>query len=187
MQLKTERIETKRLILRPFMLEDAHALFANWGSDPEVTKFVSWPRYTEEKMAEGRMHYMQDCYAKGEITDWAIELKELGQAIGSIGVVGTNERVRSVEVGYCIGSSWWNQGITTEAFGAVIRYFFDETEVCRVEARHDTRNPASGAVMKKCGMLYEGTLRSASWNHSGVCDLACYGILKSDYQKEQSL
>lgn len=58
-------------------------------------------------------------------------------------------------MGCCIGKRWWNQGLMTEALGAVIDFLFDRVEVPRVEAYHDQNNPASGAVMKKCGMKYE--------------------------------
>ena len=82
MKLETKRIETKRLILRQFEIEDAHDMFVNYASDPEVTKYLSWPAYTEEAEAVGRMHWMRDQYAAGNVGDWAIELKEIGQLIG---------------------------------------------------------------------------------------------------------
>lgn len=44
--LGTKRIETQRLILRPFVQEDAQAMYENWCSDPEVTKYLTWPAYT---------------------------------------------------------------------------------------------------------------------------------------------
>ena len=53
----------------------------------------------------------------------------------------------------------------------------------RVHARHDSNNPASGAVMKKCGMTYEGTLRKADYNNQGICDMVCYSILRGEYHK----
>ena len=52
-----------------------------------------------------------------------------------------------------------------------------EVGMNRVEAYHDTRNPHSGAVMRKCGMQYEGTLRASAWNNQGVCDASWYAIL----------
>lgn len=183
MRLGTKVIETKRLRLRPFIMEDAWALYHNWASDPEVTKFLTWPAYQFEETAVERMHYYQDVYQKGGTSDWAIELKELGQVIGSIGVVDSNERAKSVHVGYCIGRNWWHQGIMSEAFSAVIAYFFEETDVLRVEARHDPRNPHSGDVMLKCGLQYEGTLRQCDWNNQGICDATYYGILKEEYLK----
>ena len=59
-------------------------------------------------------------------------------------------------------------------------YLFDVVNVNRIESRHDMRNPNSGKVMQKCGMKYEGTLRSAERNNQGVCDVCYYGLLKSE-------
>ena len=56
----------------------------------------------------------------------------------------------------------------SEALGAVIDFLFDEVGVNRVESRHDPRNPNSGAVMKKCGMKFEGTLRQSDRNNQGI-------------------
>ena len=69
-----------------------------------------------------------------------------------------------VHIGYCISKKWWNKGITSEALKALIKYFFEEVGVNRVESRHDPSNPNSGKVMMKCGMKYEGTIREADIN-----------------------
>ncbi|MBQ9269855.1 MAG: GNAT family N-acetyltransferase [Oscillospiraceae bacterium] len=183
MKLETKRIETKRLILRPFQLEDAHDMFVNWASDPEVTKYLSWPAYTKEQDAVGRMHWMRDQYAAGNVGDWAIELKEIGQVIGSIGIVSRNDNADSVHIGYCIGRRWWHQGITSEAFSAVIDYCFSEGGVNRIETRHAPANPYSGAVMRKCGLRYEGTLRQSDRCNAGITDADWYAILKEDRLK----
>ena len=87
-----------------------------------------------------------------------------------------------VHIGYCIGRTWWHQGITSEALQAVMDFLFDLVNVNRIESRHDPRNPNSGKVMKKCGMRYEGTLRSSDWNNQGVCDACYYALLKSERQ-----
>ena len=52
----------------------------------------------------------------------------------------------------------------------------------RLEAKHDPNNPHSGAVMKKCGMCYEGTSRSSHWNNQGICDIAHYALLRSQWE-----
>ena len=67
-----------------------------------------------------------------------------------------------------------------EALKAVMDYLFDEVGVNKVESRHDPRNPNSGAVMRKCGMKYEGTLRQSDWNNQGICDASYYGLLASE-------
>ena len=69
-----------------------------------------------------------------------------------------------------------------EAFEAVIRFMFDEVGVNRLEARHNVDNPNSGGVMKKCGLTYEGTLRQAATDNTGLMDLSVYSILRSEYE-----
>ena len=92
----------------------------------------------------------------------------------------TKESINMIHIGYCIGRCWWNQGITSEALKAVIDFFFDKVEANRIESRHDVNNPHSGMVMKKCGMKYEGTLRSSDINNQGLNDSSWYAILRSD-------
>jgi len=86
-----------------------------------------------------------------------------------------------VEIGYCIGEKWWGQGIVTEAFRALIPYFFEKVGANRIQARHDSQNPASGRVMQKSGLTYEGTLRKADVNNTGIVDACMYSILKDEY------
>ena len=83
-------------------------------------------------------------------------------------------------IGYCIGKKWWHKGITSEALKVIMDYLFDAADMNRIESRHDPRNVNSGKVMLKCGMKYEGTLRSADCNNQGICDACYYALLKSE-------
>ena len=109
----------------------------------------------------------------------AIELNDLEQPIGTISAIKTDERVESVEIGYCIGKRFWNNGYMTEALTAIIRFFINEVGAGRIWARHDTENPNSGKVMVAAGMDYEGTLRHAGFNNQGICDEAVYAKVRS--------
>ncbi|MBQ9901817.1 MAG: GNAT family N-acetyltransferase [Clostridia bacterium] len=179
--LGTQTIETGRLILRKARPEDAQAMFGNWASDDRVTKFMTWQTYTKPEEAEWRIAYLLNEYANDNFYEWFIELKEIGQPIGSIGAVHVKDDVQLAHIGYCIGSKWWGQGIMPEALAAVIKFFFEQVGVNRVEACHDVDNPNSGKVMAKCGMTYEGTLRQSGWNNQGINDRAFYGILREEY------
>lgn len=182
--LGTKALETPRLVLRRFDLEDAQAMFDNWASDPEVTKYLTWPTYENVDTAnliigDWMSHYPEDSFYL-----WAIVPKDNDdKPIGSISVVHHNDKVESAEIGYCIGRVWWHQGIMSEALGAVIVYLFEEVGMNRIEARHDPNNPHSGGVMRKCGMQYEGTSRQCDRNNQGLCDTSIYAILKEDYKK----
>ena len=71
--------------------------------------------------------------------------------------------------------------VMTEALSAVIAYTFNKLRVNRIEAQYELDNPASGAVMKKCGMTYEGTLRQRLYNKGRYVDVGLCSILKSEY------
>lgn len=175
-------IETQRLLLRRFTLEDAPAVFRNWTHDPEVTKFLRWPPHPDVAVTRSVLDEWTASYQDPAFYQWAIELKGLGEPIGSISVVDQDDRTEKVHIGYCIGRPWWRQGVATEAFRALIPFFFEEVGVNRIESQHDPDNPHSGAVMKKCGLRYEGTLRQADWSNRGLVDACIYGVLRGEYK-----
>lgn len=177
----TRPLETKRLLLRRFQLEDAQAIYQNWASDPEVTKYLMWPAHSGIDVTVRVLKEWLPTYESNHTYLWAITMKENGaEPIGSISVVQKDDRIAMAHIGYCIGRKWWNQGITSEAMKAVMDYLFDVVGVNRIESRHDPRNPNSGRVMKKCGMSCECTLRQADWNNQGICDACYYALLKSE-------
>ena len=176
----TKRLETERLILRRFVMEDAVAMYKNWASDEEVTKYLTWPVHANEEISKSVIEDWITSYSNENYYQWAIVLKDKGEPIGSIAAVHINEDVSKAHIGYCIGKTWWHRGITSEALKAVMNFLFDVVDVNRIEARHDSRNPNSGKVMKKCGMKYEGTLRSSDLNNQGICDACYYALLKSE-------
>lgn len=176
----TKKIETRRLILRQFTLNDAEPMYRNWASDGEVTRYLTWTPHESVEETKSLLKEWIDDYKKPEKYEWCIELKEIGEPIGSIGVVGIREKIGAMEIGYCISEAYWHQGITSEAFEAVIAYLTKEVGARRIESRHDTRNPYSGKVMEKCGLKYEGTKIQGDWNNSGICDCAFYGMVLED-------
>lgn len=178
----TQRLETGRLILRRYVNADAAAMYKNWASDQEVTRFLTWPTHPNQEVSGRVIEDWVNQYSDDSYYHWAIVLKDNGEEpIGDIAVVSLKENVSMAHVGYCIGRNWWHQGITSEALKAVMEFLFDVVDVNRIEARHDPRNPNSGKVMEKCGMKYEGTLHSSDWNNQGICDACYYALLKSEH------
>lgn len=181
----TKTIETERLVLRQFNMDDAEAMFKNWESDFRVTEFLRWKTATDIHETEQVLYEWVKGYENLDFYQWAIVLKEIGEPIGSISVVSKNEKLNIVHIGYCIGSKWWHQGFTSEAFKAIIPFFFEEVGVNRIESQHDPNNPNSGLVMKKCGLKYEGSLRQADWNNKGIVDACMYSLLKSEWNTDK--
>lgn len=176
--LGTRNIETERLVLRRFVLEDADKMYQNWASDSEVTKYLTWSAHESVEVTKSVLSDWISSYDNENQYQWCIAKKENDEPIGNISVVKFNEKTESFEIGYCIGRAYWHQGITSEALAAVMKYLLDEVGARRIEAAHDTRNPHSGAVMQKCGLHYEGTRIQAGYNTTGICDIALYGYVK---------
>lgn len=182
--LGTVMLETERLILRRFELSDADSMFKNWAGDSEVTKYLTWPTHTDVSVSKAVIESWLHLYEKPDHYSWAIVLKEIREPIGSIAAVDVRDDIEMVHIGYCIGRKWWRQGYTSEALAELVRFFFEDVSVNRIESRHDPRNPNSGKVMLKCGLKYEGTHRQDDTNNQGgFCDTARYAILAEDYFK----
>ena len=176
----TVYMETDRLVLRPFTMEDTEPMFVNCGSDVDVTRYMTWTTQTDVSETETSMKGWVGRYANPNFYHWAIVEKEENNMIGFVSVIACDENVKQVEMGYAIGKKWWGKGYMAEALGTVIDYLFNEVGVNRIYARHDTNNPGSGKVMQKCGMKYEGTMRQSEITNNGLCDIACYAILAKD-------
>lgn len=178
----TKIIETKRLLLRPFVLQDAESMFLNWASDDEVTKYLVWPTHESMEVTKNVLTDWIENYSRKSFYQWAITRKEnAGNPIGCIGVNNEiQETIKMAHIGYCLGRAWWHSGMTSEALEGVIRFLFDAVGVNRIESRHDPRNPNSGAVMRKCGMKPEGFLRQSDWNNQGLCDASYYALLAAE-------
>lgn len=177
--LGTRELATERLTLRRFEIEDAENMFYNWANDPEVTKYLTWPAHENVEVTESIVKDWVSKYDDKEFYQWAIELNDLEQPIGAISAVKIDNKIESVEIGYCIGQKFWHKGYTTEALAEIIRFFIAEVGAGRVCARHDSNNPNSGKVMAAAGMEYEGTLRRADINNQGICDAVVYSKIRS--------
>ena len=182
--LGTKKLETERLILRKFTIDDTEKMFNNWTNDDEVTKYLTWPSHIDINVTLNVLKQWLQNYEKKDYYNWAIVLKDLNEPIGSISVVKQSEDIRMVLIGYCIGKNWWKKGIVSEALNLLIKYFFEEVGVNRIESMYDPNNENSGKVMAKCGMKYEGYMRQSNKNNQGIVDTIYYGIIAEDYFKK---
>ena len=109
---------------------------------------------------------------------WIVVIKDTNEPIGTINAVQVSKAHNLVEVGYCYGVRFWNKGYGTEALKAFITYLFDEVEVDKIIACYLSLNSASGRVMEKAGMHYDGTLKNyfVDKKTGKRCDKICYSI-----------
>jgi ribosomal-protein-alanine N-acetyltransferase len=174
-------LQTDRLTLRPMTVGDAPELH-RLVNDVEIARNTAMiPHPYPADLAEEWISAHQERFEKNTEVVFGIERREDGALLGVIGIIP--EPHDMAEFGYWIGQEYWNSGYATEAAAAVIDYAFRILGMNRVEAIHFTRNPASGRVMEKCGMHYEGTLRQARKKWDEYLDVKVYAILRSDWEK----
>lgn len=182
-QIGMRELETERLLLRRVRAEDAAVMFENWASDAQVTKYLTWSPHENPEATQALLSVWEKEYTRGDCYRWGLEEKATGELIGMLDVVRTEPEIESAIIGYCLSRKRWNQGLMTEAVSAVNRYLLQQAGFNRVEAYHHVDNAASGKVMLKSGMIYEGIRRQgAKDKKANYCDVAVYAILKKDLQ-----
>lgn len=172
--LKT--IETERLILREWTLDDAAEMY-EYAKNPLVGPTAGWKPH--ESIDESR-EYLRHTMEKDET--WALVLKPENRVIGSVGL--HHKDVDSVrEIGYVMHPDHWGKGYMTEAVKAVIRFAFENYPIDIIQIGHFPENARSRSVIRKCGFQYEGTLRRSYRIYDGsVKDECRYSMTKEEFE-----
>lgn len=174
----TRILKTPRLVLRPFTVEDAPAMYANWAGDPQVTRWLRWPPHESVMATRAVLEEWAASYAQPDFYNWAITLQD-ATLIGSIGVMRA-EAGDHLEPGYALGRAWWGRGYATEALRAVVEYLFSEEGVQALSCCHAVGNPASGAVQRKVGFRYGHDAVYHKFDGTPVA-CKCYLLTKKEF------
>lgn len=169
-------INTKRFYLRKFKITDAIAMFNNWASDDEVTKYLTWQTHRNVEVSKSFIQYLIDTNK----TDLAICDRATNEVIGAISNVKENADFSACEIGYCLSRKYWNQGVMTEVLDAYLDDLFNNKNYKVVEAEHMVENAASGAVMIKCGFRFNYNAEILTDKH-GWINVKHYSITKEEY------
>jgi [ribosomal protein S5]-alanine N-acetyltransferase len=150
-------LETPRLRLRLPSLDDVDGIAA-YAADPDVSRYVSWPRHRSTADAEAFLRYAVAAVEQQRECNWVIEERSSSRVAGTIGLRMQGHRV---ELGYALARAHWGRGVATEAGRAVVEWSLGRPEIHRVWAVCDIENVASARVLEKLGMRREGRL--AAW------------------------
>lgn len=177
-------INTARLLLRPYTLADAPAVHRIVSDREVAATTLRIPHPYPDNGAVEWLKSIEPKWADGSAAVFAITLPATHEIVGTIGLVITPEH-RHAEMGYIIARPHWGNGYVTEAAAAVLRFAFETLNLNRIFAHHMTHNPASGTVMRKIGMRYEGTMRGHVIKWGEVRDIAFYGITREEYDAKR--
>ena len=172
---------TERLVLRPFVADDGPAVERLAGAREVADTTLNIPHpYPAGGGAQWIATHAANWDAGARLTLAIAPRETPDDLLGAIGLAITREHAHG-EIGYWIGAHAWNRGYATEAARAITGHAVAELALHRVQARHFTRNPASGRVMQKLGMRLEGVHRDAYIRWGRFESVAVYGILASEW------
>ena len=176
-------IKTERLQLRPFAMKDADVLEPLVSRREIAATTLSIPHPYPKGGAAEWLSRREEDYRTGRAINCAITLRGAGELIGAISLHFKGPLVPDVaEIGYWIAYEHWQKGYGTEAVGAIINLGFEFAKVHRIEAHHFSNNPASGKLMQKNGMKYEGCMRERVLKWGERLDAVLYAILREDWE-----
>lgn len=173
-------LRTERLLLRPFSPADAPRVQALAGAREVAATTMNVPHPYQAGMAEAWIQTHDAAWDAGKLLPLAMTTEADG-VIGCISLALRPEH-RHGEVGYWAGVPYWGRGFTTEATAAVLAHAFGALGLHRVIGRCVARNPASGRVLGKVGMVHEGTLREHFCKWDRFEDVECYAILDREWR-----
>jgi len=154
-----ELFTTKRLLVRKPVPSDAAAAYRNWTQDAEVTHYLVWRPHTHVDITQVFVDACITNWTGGRNFVYVLQETSSGEVIGMADVRLDGFKAL---LGYVLARPWWNQGLMSEALQPIVDWLLDHPNIHRVWATHDVDNPASGRVMHKLGMAYEGTLKAWS-------------------------
>ena len=147
-------LETNRLLIRNFVLQDTNSCLEGWGKDKKLGKYIlGYP--AEEKQMEAFV----DAWSRNK-NAWLILEKESKNCIGYVTIDIPYIQLGIGEIGYVIGEHFQNKGYAFEALQCIIQEYLVKRDMYMLEAKYNISNTASGKLLKKLGFQFDGELRN---------------------------
>lgn len=173
-----ERVETSRLLLRRPLLSDVEAIFERYAADPDVTKFLGWPRHRSIEDTRAFLAFSEMEWERWPAGPYLICSRSDGELLGGTGL--GFETPQRASTGYVLAQSAWGQGYATEALRAMVD-LARGTGVRRLYALCHPDHRASWRVLEKGGFTREGILRSyaefPNLTPGQLSDVLCYSVV----------
>jgi ribosomal-protein-alanine N-acetyltransferase len=174
-------LETERLRLRPFAEADVDALFAV-ASNPNVTRHTNWEAHRTPDDTRAFLRDYALARSVEQVPDpYAVVLKDGDVLVGGAGARWASRADGCMEFGYWLAEPYWGRGLATEAARVLVAHLFAHYPVERVQAHYIEGNAASGRVMEKVGLTFEGVRRHGLLHRGRFKDLYCYAVLRGEW------
>jgi ribosomal-protein-alanine N-acetyltransferase len=166
------RLETERLLIRDWKIEDAEAAFAIYG-DPEVMRYVG-PMMQSLEQARASLGRIIARHEGKPLGFWAAETREGSELVGGA-LLNYMEQGQDIEVGYHLAKKWWGHGLATELATALVRYGFGELQLDKIVGVTYPDNIPSRRVLEKSGLLHLGSAKYVD------IDVEMYSLNRSNW------
>ena len=176
-------LETSRLRLRKLRREDVAHYYTRLASSEAVTRYMLFQPHKSMAESSASVEKWLARYEAGTCYHWVIALKETDELIGITDLLRIDGETESASFAYMLAQDFWGRGYGTEALTAVLDFGFREMGLAYIEADHMEENPASGAVMRKCGMVYQTTLPEKYEKNGIFHNAVLYRINREEWQK----
>ena len=171
------QLATPRLLIREVQINDGQQILSAMAC-PEIDAMHS-NGFRALSDVHRYISVLTQEYENNRYRTLAIAEKITNLLTGAI-TVNTHKFFPRAELSYWISIPYRNRGYASEAVKAVIEYGIHTLNLGRIQATHHVENPASGRVLEKAGMTFEGTLR-AYYEVNGTCiDEKMYSVVRSD-------
>lgn len=177
--VEMRELTTERLTLRRLGLEDVYDYYERIASDGDVTKYMLFDPHQDIGESLESIQKTLDRYDEGRCYRWGIALKEDDTLIGVFELLRFDENEESCSFAYMLAKDSWNQGYATEAMKEAFRFAFEELGIRKIAADHMAPNAASGAVMRKAGMVQTGVIPGKYQKHGQTFDAVCYELTRA--------
>lgn len=175
------QLESERLCLRPFCETDVEALFAI-ASNPNVTRYTLWEAHQSPNVTRSFLRgYAQERFVEQVPDAYGVFLKANGALIGGVGAHWASRADHCMEFGYWIAEPFWGRGFAAEAARTLLNHVFAKYDVERAQAHFIDGNDASGKVMTKLGLKFEGVRRHGVLHRGVFKDIYCFAVLRSEW------
>lgn len=172
---------TPRLQLRKLTMADAPLYYTRLGSRGDVTRYMLFGPHRDISQSVASLEKALRRYEEGKCYRYCIALRETDELIGVIEALRFDEQKSSCSFAYMLAPEFWGKGYGTEALSALLEFLFTRMDIQRVEADHMAENAASGAVMRKAGMVPCGVEKNKYEKDGQLHDAVQYVITKQQW------
>lgn len=183
--MSMENIETNRLLLREFCINDVEECFINFGQDKEIGRYLPMYPVDDKTKMKNMIDGFIGAYETGAFI-WLIVEKETQAPMGYISVDVPYRELGVGEIGYLLGEKFWGMGYATEAACAVIDFMFHKEGLHLIEAKYNKKNIASEKLLNRLQFTKEGVLRDRRIDciTGKKCDLVICSLNENEFRME---